>query len=114
MPVVGRRWDFDEVTFLSGSMCDVVLPWLPPLLDGSRTVAELQAASAERCQPTDLSHVLDCLDQQGLLQADDISPTGFAHACEALSSRTIQHGNAQSDARRHLRTINACESNRVR
>lgn len=81
------RWDFDEVTFLSGSMCDVVLPWLPPLLDGSRTVAELQAASAERCQPTDLSHVLDCLDQQGLLQADDISPTGFAHACEALSSR---------------------------
>lgn len=61
------RWDFDEVTFLSGKACSVVLAWLPRLLDGSRTIAELQLAAAGRCDPDELCSVLDCLEDQGLL-----------------------------------------------
>lgn len=75
------RWDFDEVTFLSGSACDLVLPWLLPLLDGGSTVAELQAAAAGQCQPADVLNVLRCLDEQHML-----TETESVESASALSA----------------------------
>ena len=83
------RWDFDDVTFLNGEVCDVVLDWLPPLLDGSRTVADLQFAAVGRCQPTDVLAVLECLDQQRLLTDQSHATSELSRAFEALTPHQV-------------------------
>lgn len=73
-PADEGRWqirrDFDEVTFLEGEACAELLPWLIPILDGTRSVAQLREAAREHGSDDGLIHVLECLDEHDALTTE--------------------------------------------
>lgn len=88
------RWDFDEVLFLSGESCDLVLPWLIPCLDGRSTLASLEQLAAERHAGAALREILDCVEDHRLLEmVDGVKDTAgieLTAAIEALGGDSRQ------------------------
>lgn len=67
------RWDFDEVLFLSGESCRVVLPWLVPRLNGQSSLEDLENDAQKRGIQAAFREVIDCLCTHRFL---DETPAG--------------------------------------
>lgn len=89
------RWDFDELTYLVGSAWSVILPWLVPLLDGTRTTADLLTCRPADCTADQALDGLQILQDQGFLQE-----AGELHVVSALDV-ALRSDTADATALRH-------------